>query len=117
MKTPLERGSVIAVTSVRVDEALDRVDFPALRRRISELFDSAARTVHAMGLDLDDVVVDRLVACSVDDGEEWGIPAECVSDRERFIDSVAAHIARQAGKPIPPALIRIRALTAQVRRS
>jgi hypothetical protein len=116
MIAPSEGDGVIAVSSVRVDEALDHVDLRSVRRRFSDLFDRAARAVHSMGLDLDDVVVDRLLTCATTWGGEWTVSAESLSDPQRFRDALVSSLSRQCGKCVSAAEVRIRGLTARVRR-
>ena len=85
------------------DVSLAQIDLDEVRRKFSELFDQAAHANTLAGFDLDDVLVDRHVVCSMDGVTRITVSADHLSDRDRFV----AHVLSKAndanhGGPCPP---------------
>lgn len=106
-----------AAVSARVNFALHQLDLVDLRRRFSDLFDEIARVITGDKLDLDDVIVDRLVVCRLPDGRTVTVPADSLADVARLKNSLIAAVGQSASATVSAEDICITELIAQVRRA
>jgi hypothetical protein len=84
------------------DASLAQIDIEAVRRKFSELFDRAAHANTLAGFDLDDVLVERHIVCTIDGVTRVKVSADHLSDRERFMVHVLSTVnAADHGGPCP----------------
>ena len=85
------------------ETSLAQIDLDEVHRKFSELFDQAARANTLAGFDLDDVLVERHVVCTMDGVEPIKVSADHLSDRDRFVAHVLSTVnAADYGGPCPP---------------
>lgn len=89
---------LVAEERVPFSAELASINLTALRAACSRLFDKSARAVFLLGLDLDEVIVDRFLECR--DGEEstFRIPLVSLTDRDALIRAIPPE--RSAGARI-----------------
>jgi hypothetical protein len=75
----------IHVERTEVNIELDHLDVRELCRRFSVLFDRASIAVQRMGLDLDEVILERYALLDLGQGAVIRVKAEPLSDGEKLI--------------------------------
>jgi len=66
----------------------ETLELNELRAAFSTLFDQTAQKVFLEGLDLDDVIVERLIDCRRGDGATVRVPLPSLSDRVAVVNAV-----------------------------
>ena len=74
------------------DVSLAQIDLDAVRRKFSELFDQAARANTLAGFDLDDVLVERHIVCTMGGAAPIKVVADHLSDRDRLLAHVLSTV-------------------------
>lgn len=88
---------ILFVESSPVQFSLERLDLEAIKRGFSDLFDRAAERVFRLGLDLDDVTIERFMDCRIADGERHRVEDPSISDVVRLRNGIVAQIELVAG--------------------
>lgn len=109
---------VLHTEEMAFHSSLADLDLRRLQLAFSDLFDRASEAIQRLGLDQDDIVLDRFLICRTPEGPH-DIPAEWISDKARLIQSVQAHL-RSFAKgspqaPVPPLAAEILGLKVVVR--
>ncbi len=95
------RRDILFDESRPIRAPLTRLDIESLRRSFAALGDRAAQAVIAAGFDQDDVVLDRLMRCHVDDTVGAELPADWLADAGRLSGAIIAALSSRAQRPIP----------------
>jgi len=93
-------SDIVFVGSTPVEWRLDDIDLDELRSGFSHLFDQAAEAVHAAGLDLDDVFVERSLLCRTPCEENLIVGARFLADRDRLISGVTTELREMVGQVV-----------------
>jgi hypothetical protein len=93
-----QRGNHLHVEEAAFDCPVVDIDLRRLQLGFSELFDRAAQAVQRLGLDVDDVVFDRVLVCRTTNVACLEVVADWVADKERLIAHIQSHLA-QASTP------------------
>jgi len=89
---------LVAEEQVPFSAELASIDLTELRTACSRLFDQTANAVFRLGLDLDEVVVERLLECRDAGGSTFRCPLVSLTDREALVGVIQAE--RPSGVPI-----------------
>jgi hypothetical protein len=81
------RKNAIFAGQRALDFASDEIDLEALRRTFSGLFDEACEAVTRLGLDLDDVTVERCLMCA-HGGCKYEVLSPPLADRDRLLSAI-----------------------------
>ena len=97
------KRQVVFENSAPCNTSLADVDLDAVRRAFCTLMDEAAHANTLAGFDLDDVLVERQVACSAAGMPETIVAADHLSDCERFSHHMLNAVRPTADEGQPPA--------------
>lgn len=82
------KRTVLLEETLPFSATVETLDLHELRAAFSTLFDQAAQQVFLRGLDLDDVIVERLLDCRRSDGATVRVPLPSLSDRAAVVHAV-----------------------------
>jgi len=91
---------VLFECSRAVDQSCDTVEIVSLRRMFRDLFDEASDAVTKLGLDLDDVTVERSLLCAQVSQPDFKVISPPLADRESLITAIQKAPGIEAVQPI-----------------
>ena len=91
------KRTVLLVETMPFSATVETLDVHELRAAFSALFDHTAKQVFLQGLDLDDVVVERLLDFRRSDGATVRVPLPSLSDRASIASAVCMSGAAEDG--------------------
>ena len=99
------KRTVLLEETIPFSATIETLDLHELRAAFSSLFDQTAQQVFLRGLDLDDVIVERLMICRRSDGATVRVPVPALSDREAVVRSLqqAGGVGESSGPAAAPA--------------
>lgn len=104
------RRDILFDEAMPMNTSLVLLDLDRLRRTFAALGDRAAQVVTAAGFDQDDVVLDRLIACRVNDTVQAEVPADWLADAARLSDAIIAALSAQVSRPVSAETVTIAAV-------
>jgi len=84
--------TLLLETSVPFESRLGAIDMNALRSACSALMDKAAHEVFQLGLDFDDVIVERQLACAGETDTPTRVPLPSLTDPAAIEALIPTHL-------------------------
>jgi len=74
--------------TIAIQARLDQLDWKDIRLQFAQLMERAAKATQQAGYEQDDVVVDRMLVCSLESQSQVIIPADWLADSRKMVQSI-----------------------------